>query len=57
MQQQQFSYFNNILMKKGIYMRRVEGTQRFIRVNVYYCSSSSLLATFAEQDKIFFRKD
>ena len=33
-----------------------EGTQRFIRVNVYSCSSSSLLATFSEQNKDFFSK-
>ena len=31
-----------------------EGTQRFFRVNVYSCSSSSLLATFSEQN--FFSK-
>ena len=31
-----------------------EGTQRFIRVNVYSFSSSSLLATFSEQNKDFF---
>ena len=33
-----------------------EGTQRFIWVNVYSCSSSSLLATFSEQNKDFFSK-
>ena len=35
----------------------IVGTQRFIRVNVYSCSSSSLLATFSEQNKDFFRND
>ena len=34
----------------------LEGTQRFIRVNVYSCSSSSLHATFSEQNKDFFSK-
>ena len=29
-------------------------TQQFIRVNVYYCSNFSLLATFSEQNKDFF---
>ena len=31
-----------------------EGTQRFIRVNVYSCSSSSFLATLSEQNKDVF---
>ena len=36
---------------------QIEGTQRLIRVNGYSCSSSSLLATFPEQNNDFFSND
>ena len=40
--------------KDLLYEARGEGTQRFIWVNAYSYRSSFLLATFQEQNKVFF---